>query len=427
MKLYDVIRKEQLESRGVRVSELETEEVVPEPTDRHVHVYHRPRGRFSWKKIVIIALALILLAGLYIVGARFSRARVTIVERRIPFVLDRSPLELVHDVEASNGRLSFQTMVVSTEVSREVYGSKVEPSITKASGKTVFFNEYSKNAITIKSGTTLTAPNGKRYITQSTAKVPGYTTSGTTKKVGTSEPVTVVAADTGSSYNSADGATFVVSGYSGASVSKQFYARAAAITGGDEGAKHTLSEEDKAAAIGTLQAQLTERLKRETRTQIPADLITFPDLQAISIDHDSIDLRGEGVKFPVKMNGSMVSYLISRDALESAIALRATSDRSYADISVPNISDIVVQPISAVPTNPNLTPETITVGLTGTGTLITKAPVETIKERLVGVSRKGFAGALEGIPEIDAARFKFLPFWAPFFPKEATNIEVILE
>lgn len=426
MKLYDVIRKEQLERKtGVHIPE-EDEAVLHAP-ERPVHIYRSTQKRFSWKKILVIALVLGVLAGLYVVGSRFVHAKVIITERRIPFVLDGSEVELVHDTETGTGRLAFQTMVVTTEVSREVYGSKVEPSITKATGKVVFFNEYSKNAITIKSGTTITAPNGKRYVTQAAAKVAGFTGTGTSKKAGTSETISITAAETGSSYNS-EGATFVVNGYSGASVSKQFYARSTgAISGGDEGAKHTLSEDDKAGALVTLQAQLNERLKRETRTQIPDDLITFPDLQAISIDQGSVNLRGEGVKFPVSMKGSMVSYLISRDALEAAIAERATSDQTYPTISVPNLGDITVSPRSAMPTNPDIIPESIIVSLSGSGTLITKAPAETIKERLLGVPRRQFAEALQGIAEIDAARFRFQPFWAPFFPKNPADIEVIVE
>jgi hypothetical protein len=416
MKLYDVIRKEQVD-KGV------PDEPAFEPI--HAQPPHHEK-RFSWKRTGIIGAAVAFITLLYLLGIKFVHAKVVIVERQVPFSMESTELELVHEKDASAGRLAFQTMVVTTEITREIFGSETVASTSKAKGKAVFFNEYSKTSQTVKSGTTITATNGKRYITQQSVTVPGFTMTGKIKNPGTSVQVPIIAADVGPTYNS-EGTSFTVSGWSGTRA-KQFYARSAgAIKGGETGARHTVSDADRDQVVATLQAQLVERLKRETRAQIPANLITFPDMQFVSIDTDSFVLQGDSIKFPAKVKGTMISYLISRDLLESSIAKVAMSDHRYNDVSIPALGDIVVEPVSAIPTSTTNIPDAITVAITGQGTIITKVPVIDVQDALIGASRRNFSNALADIPEIGSATYSLIPFWAPLFPRQPKDITVIVK
>ncbi len=412
MKLYDVIRKENLE-HGKKFADIPSD---PDPSPRP-HYVRRPLG---WRKIVIGGCAILFLVILYVAGMKMVRAKVIVTERHIPFSLDGVEFELTHEGDASTGRLSFQTMVVPTEVSRQVYGSKVEESNSLAKGKVVFFNEYSTKTQTIKAKTTLTSATGKKYQTTAAVSVPGYTTKGKVKTAGTSIATAVVATAVGPSYNTT-GTTFTVSGWG----AKQLYAQSAgAITGGEDGVAHSLSPEEQKDATTTLQAQLIERLKRETRTQVPDNLLVFPDMQVTTIDHDSIVLRGTSLKFPAKIAGSMSTYLIPREELETAIAHEVLHDRTYPYVSIPSISDLTVVPVSALPTDPSRIPETIRVKITGEGVIITKAPVESIAGSLVGVRKGAVSSILEKVPEVDSARYHLYPFWAPFFPSKQSRIMI---
>ncbi len=419
MKLYDVIRKERLQN-DKQFSDSTIEKAVHHDAPAPNVNYKR---QSPWKKLFIIGGAGILLVGLYVAGMYMVRAQVTIVERRIPFSLTNAELELLHEKDAAQGRLSFQTMVVEATISREVYGSELRASTSKARGKVVFFNELSTTAKTVKSGTTLTAQNGKRYITQASVTVPGYTTDTKTKKktAGTSASVLVVAEETGPAYNT-NGTSFSVSGFGS---SKTFYAQSAGvISGGESGMMHGVSNADRPEVMATLTAQLTERLKRETRTQIPENLITYPNLQFVSINTDLLKLEGPEVKFPATISGTMVSYLISRELLESAIATKAVSGATLPRVSVPTLANLSVDPISAIPTSPTRVPESITIRVSGSGTLIPKASISEVTDVLVGLPRTKFVSALAAIPEIDTARYSLLPFWSPFFPTKESRIKV---
>lgn len=410
MKLYDVIKKENSKTG-------KDFDPIPEP----IAAPYRPRAHrgVRWRKIVVLGGAVFFLVLLYVVGMKLVHAKVVVTERRIPFTLENAEFELTHENDASTGRLTFQTMGVSTEVSRQVYGSKIEQSTSSAKGKVVFFNEYSTKSQTIKAKTTLTAANGKKYQTTQAVTVPGYTVKNKVKTAGTSAATPIVAVAVGPTYNTT-GTTFAVAGWG-----KSLYAQSAgAVTGGEDGMSHSISEAETADVIASLQAQLTERLKRETRTQIPEALITYPELQVPSIDSSSTTLRGTSVKFPATMKGTMTTYLIPRELLETAIAHHVLNETTYTDVSIPALTDLVVTPLTALPTDPKNTPETIRVRVTGEGVIITKAPLTSIKKALIGTKKSGFGSAVNGIPEVDSAEYHFYPFWAPFFPNKESRITV---
>jgi hypothetical protein len=409
MKLYDVIKKE-----NSKIEEPEKEHVFI-PTENPVK-----KRRY----IFIILLTLFCLVIIYIAGIYISRAKVIINEREIPFSLEKATIDLPHETKTDKERLSFQTMTVSTEIRREIFGSELKEVTGKAKGNVVFFNEYSKTSQTIKSGTKLIGNNGKTYQTQQTVTIPGYTLDSKKKKVtGASSSVSIIAVEVGPNSNS-EGLSFTISGYSGAKKS-QIYARSAGpLTGGESGMRHTVSEAERPALLESLKTQLTERLKRETRAQIPPELITYPDLQFVSIDTDSLKLEGEGVKFTAQIKGTMVSYLMSRSLFESAIAKDVLSDHSYANVTIPSISSLNVIPKSPIPANPQTLPESISIEISGSGSIITKAPVQRIKESLLGVKRGSFDSIIGTFPEISSSSFRVTPFWAPFFPKKESYIKV---
>jgi hypothetical protein len=418
MKLYDVIRKEDQKKYPERFKDM-----APLPHHEPPHKTRRSfREVFSQRKIVIIGAVVAVVAVIYLLGIRFVHATVVVTERRIPIVLNSVDFDLVHDDNSSTNRLSFQSMVTTATVTRDVYGSGIQNSVTKATGTVVFFNEYSTAKQTVKKGTTLTGANGKKYITQEAATVPGYTIANKQKAAGTSSEVSITAADTGDSYNTS-GTTFSVSGWG--NVSKTFYARSAsAISGGMNGVIHTLTDSEREQVVTTLQAQLIEQLKRETRAQIPENLVTFPELQFPLIDTKTLTLSGGDVRFPASMTGTMVTYLIPRDLLEKAVAAKTIKDETFGTVSIPTITDLSLDLTSTVPTDGNDIPDSIAVRLSGSATVIAKVPTETLRSDLIGLRRGSADAVFETFPEIDTAKTHLYPFWSPIFPTTSKRITI---
>lgn len=415
MKLYDVIQKE-YPKQGEHHDSTETP-----PEHHHFHLKKRSRK----KRIIFFGSIGLFVVALYSLGVTFVRARILVEERTIPATFAETILEIPHETNTDSERLSFQTMKVTTEITREIFGSEFKEVTGKAKGSVVFINEFSTTAQTIRTGTRLIADNGKAYLTQATVSVPGYKIDSKTKKKtpGTSGSVPVIAVDVGASYNS-QGTSLTVSSFSGTK-RKQLYARSAgAFTGGEAGVMHTVSEAEKEAVVETLKTQLIERLRRETRAQIPENFITYPELQFITIDTDSLRLTGEGIKFPATIGGSMTTYLIPQDRFEQTLANEALNGTTYAGVVIPELQTLTVTPASAIPTNSDTPPESITVSVSGEGTIIAQIAPEKIKALLIGARKGSFASLIATIPEIETAQASLYPFWAPFFPKKTDLIYV---
>lgn len=429
MKLYDVIRKDEKE-KGIL--DLKPEVVdMSDSSDRNKIIATkrspkriREEKRSSWKRMAIIATGIIFVIAIYIIGNLFVHATVVVNQKQLPFSLQNERLDLENSALADPGRLSFQAMIVTDSVSRQVFASAMTTSTTKASGEAVIFNQYSKGSQTVRSGTVLTGANGKRYITQASISVPGYTTIGKTKTPGSAK-VTIVAADVGPAYNS-PGTTFTVAGWSGGNAKVFFASSVGGISGGQNGAMHTLSDTDKQQALVTLQTALAEKLSRETRAQIPPDLITFPDLQFTSLDTNSLSISGNTIQFAATLKGTMVSYLISRDILAQTIASKVDTGHSYAQVTIPALGNIQVQPVTALPVDPKNTPATISVTVTGQGVVIPQVTPQTIQQAVAGISTSSFEGVISAIPEIQNASYSLLPFWPSHFPSNSSRIKVII-
>ncbi|HRH25218.1 MAG TPA: hypothetical protein PLQ20_02680 [Candidatus Paceibacterota bacterium] len=406
MKLYDVIRKEKL-----------PEKAQEEPREDFVFE-NKPKPASRRKKIIFFALVGVFVCIIYILGVKLVRAKVTIYERSIPFNIENTTLELPHEKNSDPKRLSFQTMTIQSEINREIFGSELTQVTGKAKGSVIFINEYSKSSITLKSGTKLIGQNGKTYQTNQSVVIPGYTLDAKKKKVsGASSSIVITAVETGPNSNS-KGMSLSISGFSGAKKAQVYARTAGELTGGESGMRHTISEAEREGVVESLKTQLSERLRRETRAQVPSGFITYPDLQFISIDPDSLSLSGEGVKFSAKIKGTMVSYLIPQSLLENAIAKEVLSNSSYREVAIPNISDLDVSPESAIPANSGTPPNSISIKISGSGNIITKAPKELIKQALIGISRNKFDSLIANFQEIESAEFKLTPFWSPFFPNQ---------
>lgn len=413
MKLYDVIRKEKLPI-----------EKIEEPKEEFVFKNtNKPTNRR--RRIVFFGLVALFICFVYILGIKLVRAKVIIHERNIPFSIENTILELPHEKNSDPKRLSFQTMTVQSEINREIFGSELTQVTGKAKGNVIFINEYSKTSIALKSGTRLVGQNGKTYQTNQSVTIPGYTLDAKKKKVsGASASISITAVEVGPGSNS-KGMSLNIYGYSGAKKAQVYARTVGELVGGESGMRHTISQDERESVVESLKTQLSERLRRETRAQIPNGFITYPDLQFISIDPDSLSLSGEGVKFSAKIKGTMVSYLLPQDLLESAIAKEVLSDASYREVAIPNVSTLNISPESAIPINTTTPPNTISISISGSGNIITKAPKDLIKQALIGVSRGKFNPLITNFKEIESAEFKIFPFWSPFFPTQERlfNIE----
>ncbi len=188
---------------------------------------------------------------------------------------------------------------------------------------------------------------------------------------------------------------------------------------------YQIADADRENIANTLSADVFERLKRQTRTQIPDGLLLNPELQFFFFNKNNISFTGNTIAFPAIAQGTLTSYLINTQVLEQAIAATVLHDtKTYPEVVIPEIGSLQIKAISAAPLDPNTIPDTFTISITGTGTIITQASPEEIQKELVGKKTAAFDSILANIPEIDTGTFSMYPFWARNFPKIQSRITV---
>ncbi len=420
MKLYDIIIKEKEQQSEKVIQDIHTSEEKENDTLIVSDVVPR-KNRF--KRFFYFFLAGAILVLLYVISIWFSYAKIVVYERSVPFTLENTMFELGHEDSQIQKDLTFQTVTVESSIFREVFGTEFKEVSEKAKGNVIFFNTWSKTKQTIPVKTTLEGSNGKRYQTTTSVTVPGYTEEGGEKKPGTSISVPIVAIDIGPASN-ASGLDFKVVSYVGAKKQGLTARSAGQVSGGQSGPRHTVSDTEKKVLLDTLQVQLAERLRRETRAQIPKEFFVSSDLQFLFIDPQSFVTEGESVKFIAEAQGTMVSYLIKREALYRAIANEIFRDESLENLYIPDLSALDIRITSAVPIHSKTIPDTITVSVSGNGIIRTKVDPIKVASLLVNQPTKSFRTIIASQKNIDTAELSLYPFWAPFFPKSKEFISV---
>lgn len=414
MKLYDIIQKEKT---------VTTNRVSPQKEDSGEEL-HPHKKRFPVRKsIIFFGGASILLALIYSLGNYYTYATIEVKEKTIPFSIQDAKIIISHEKEVGTERLSFQTMEITSSITRELFGSEFKEVTGKARGEVVFINEFSTTPQSIRAGTRIVGDNKKTYETVSSTTVSGYKIENKKKIAGSSAPVSIIAVETGKESN-ANGVVLSVNAFTGTK-RKQLYARSTgALTGGEKGAMHTISDAEREQVLESLKNQLSEKLKRETRAQIPESFITFPDLQFISFNINELKLTGEDVKFPVTLKGSMVSYLLPTHLFEQKVATFVQTPEYYNRISIPEIQKFSVTPVTSIPLYTKTIPNEIVLAVTGEGTIVATIETEEIQKHLLGIRRNRFDSLIKTYPEIASAKVTVYPFWSSFFPRTEKKIRV---
>ena len=77
--------------------------------------------------------------------------------------------------------------------------------------------------------------------------------------------------------------------------------------------------------------------------------------------------------------------------------------------------------VSPLPTDPNNIPSSITIAVSGQGTIITEVPQSTVQQAVLGIARGTFTSALSGIPEIDYRPIQSVPVLGAVFPLQSKS------
>lgn len=290
----------------------------------------------------------------------------------------------------------------------------------KASGKIVIYNNFSSEPQRLIIRTRFESAQGLIYRIPESIVVPGKTSQGP----GSIE-VTVFADEAGEKYN-IEKTDFTVPGFkSDAERYKGFYARSAtAMSGGFSGKRKTVAAADKSAALGLLDANLTEAVSKEFDSKVPEGLVLLKD--SIVFDYRETAQNEDSSKVTIGREVDAYAILLNKDDLSKMISakyLEGNPEWQNMPSLIKDFSGLrVSKKPNAVPSNGN-----INLGIEGSATIFAHVDVDAIVAKLSGIEKKNINALIESMPNVSSMKVTLRPIWKQSFPENPSKIEVKLE
>jgi hypothetical protein len=374
-----------------------------------------------WKFFAIVFLVVILL---YFVGNFFENTKVDIVAQRKTFTLDQ---ERFTASKSTNTPINFEIMITPGEISENFTLTESTNVSSKAKGVVTMYNENSTKPQKLLINTFLSDENGKTYKTNSAIAIPGYTKVGT-KIVPGKIDVEVTAFLAGDSYNGSP-SNFYVNGFKNTAKYKTIYGKAKTpISGGSSGLVYLLGPVEK----GTLEARASTDLKaslmKKIEAQVPEGYLLYPGTEQFSYDsNENYSSPTQEAKVPI--SGTISAILLKQKDVSTAIirnVLPGISDKELQEIQVQNLKDLVFKF-----TNPDQSiakdMQSIDFNFSGDVKLLWQPDIESIKAKLVGVSKDKVSDIFKQDPGIDNASLKIFPFWKSSVSFDTSKISINLK
>ncbi len=380
------------------------------------------------KKLILIIGGGVLLLGLLIWGIFFApRATVMITARTTDSSVNaKVTLDSSLATSASGATLKSINQQLKKDASVEFDATGTKDVGEKSKGQVVFRNCESASPVAVPAGTGVSA-NGRTYITDSAATVPGGSGGfGGCSSPGVSSAVGIVAQEIGESYNTPSNTTFSVAGHSSSSSTVYFRANATTdITGGSQRQVKVVSGDDIQKATDQLAQQNSDAIKKQLSEQFE-DNITVID-QTFKIDRGTpqsapaVDQEVTGNTKP-KLTAS-ITYTLS--GVENTDLTKFLDD--YFNKQLDGNSEQRVYDNGAK----NLTFTNVAPGETGfVGNLVATAKIgpkindEEIKKTAMGKRFGEIQSSIESIQGVDEVDVKFWPFWVSSAPNDTKKISV---
>lgn len=385
------------------------------------------------KKYLIGGSIVILLALLFIIISSFDSATVKIQPKTVSASInksltigDLSDSESLHDV-------GYRTIELARESELEVSAESEEFVQQNASGVITIYNSYSDENQNLIRNTRFESPDGLIYKIQESVSVPGYTGSGDNLIPGQLD-VEVVAAEPGEEYNT-DSAEFTIPGFEGQEPYDFFSAKTkTAISGGFDGIRKIVSEEDINSASAELQNNAKAALVEELQKQVTDEFIVVYNDESFTYMNITQEDAPSGDNVILKLKAEVVAKVFDKVDLSNAIALNTINEYAMTqDVLVDNLEDasLVISDVSEVQEIEDeegevseITIYSEKVNVTGDLTFVWQNNIEKVKASLANVKREELGSIMQDFAGISKAEAVIKPFWRSKFPTDPKNIKV---
>lgn len=325
------------------------------------------------------------------------------------------------------GELSYEIMTLEAEGERQVSASGKEETKELATGEIIIFNETA-NTERLKKNTRFETPGGLIYKITESVVVAGAKQTNDGELVPGSIRAEVFAEGTGEQYNVAP-TRMTVPGYKEGGYEelyKSVYAEnPEPITGGFDGMKFIIDEQELATEKQRLQTELRNALLDRIDEERPAGFVLFND--AVTFTYESLPAVEYGDNLATIKEKALLQIPMFEDE-DFAKYIAAATVPGYEQLPVriedPNV--FTFSYVSATTSSTDISNlDSLSFTLTGKPLIIWKYDEGKLKTDIMGKANTALTTILGGYPSIEKGRAVIRPFWKRSFPDKIDEINII--
>ena len=376
---------------------------------------HRGSGRQFW----IVGIGIIVLCAIlgFIVSTLFEQATIVIHPKTADIAL---PTTILAVPNAPAGTLSYQTVTITQTASTTAQANGTQHISKPATGAITIYNSYSTANQLLAANTRFQASDGKIYRIHTAVTVPGETTGSYGTYTPGSVTAIVYADQPGPDYNRSTATTFSIPGFKGTARYTKFSAQSQGVIGGGFiGDTPAIAATDETTAEGVLKQQLQSSLQSAAARATPSGTIAAQGQASITYT-DITETSASATNITLSQSASETIVLVRASDLASLLATELVPGYSGEAVAFADPSSISIR----LPQDGATTGQ-LTLGMSGTTTLVWQFDADAFKKSVAGKHRSEFEHVVDTLkPAIAAATATIRPFWKQTFPTDPAKIMV---
>ena len=368
-------------------------------------------------KIYLFLFASVIIVAFFFVNFIFSGATINIGLKTTETQLNET-IFVLNEEENTFESMSvpFKTIELEATEFVEITAEREEMVRQRASGKIMVYNEHSSNNQNWIQNTRFESPNGLIFRTPTNLTIPGYTGSGSNITPGTIE-IEIQADEFGERYNVDEGTRFTIPAFAGQPSFNNFYAIATTpISGGFDGVRRVIDEEDLLEARSNLESEIKKALINKIESEITDDFLAFyTDNSFTFLNIDEENISNDKVK--LTQTGRVELILVKKTDLAISIAYNQVIDYNVNEkIKILNIEDLIIE--HSIDGNSKI------LTITGNTMLEWQIDKDMLRSDVSGLEISKIKDILINYREIASVTTEISPFWRNSFPENVNRIKI---
>ncbi|MCF7816042.1 MAG: hypothetical protein K9M10_01125 [Candidatus Pacebacteria bacterium] len=320
--------------------------------------------------------------------------------------------------------LGYELLTLENSGEKQVKASGKEVVSLRTEGKIFVYNTKGSVSQRLIKNTRFESKDGLVYRINESVEVPGTSTDSNGNIVPGSIAVNVIADGTGEQYN-IEPQRFTIPGLEGTPQFESIYGESTTqFTGGFEGEKYIIDEQELNTAKQALHIELRDSLLKKLTEERPAGYVIYDD--AVTFAYDSLPSTEYGESLAtIKERARLQVPMFKESEFSSYIAENTIPDYTGDPVTLVDFKTLSFAYAGATTSISDIADDlSIDFTLKGSARVVWTFDEEILKNELVSLKKSDSTSVFSKYRSIQEAHADIRPFWETSFPSKPNNIMI---